>query len=68
MYILFLYSLFHKTLPRSNIQIDWISVRIYEMGDTWKLISKKGIITPRKSCVIKDKNKKKEKLGKTFLW
>ena len=27
------YILFHKTLPRSIIQMHWISVRFYEMGD-----------------------------------
>ena len=29
-----IYSLFHKTLPRSSIKMRWISVRFYEMGDT----------------------------------
>ena len=28
------YSPFHKTLPKSSLQIHWISVRFYEMGDT----------------------------------
>ena len=27
------YSPFHKTLPKSNLQMLWISVRFYEMGD-----------------------------------
>ena len=27
------YSPFHKTLPRSSVQMHWISVRFYEMGD-----------------------------------
>ena len=27
------YSLFHKTLPRSSLQVHWFSVRFYEMGD-----------------------------------
>ena len=29
------YSPFHKTLPISSLQIYWISVRFYEMGDIW---------------------------------
>ena len=32
--VLFRYSRFHKTLPRSSLQIHWISVRFYEMGDS----------------------------------
>ena len=34
------YSQFHKTLPRSSLQIHWISERFYEMGDiiTLKLV------------------------------
>ena len=28
-----LYSTFHKTLPRSNLEMHLISVRFYEMGD-----------------------------------
>ena len=27
------YSQFHKTLPKSSLQMHWISVRFYEMGD-----------------------------------
>jgi len=35
-----MYSPFHKTLPRSSLQIHWISERFYEMGDiiTLKLV------------------------------
>ena len=29
-----LYSQFHKTLPKSSLQMDWISVRFFEMGDS----------------------------------
>ena len=29
------YSQFHKTLPTSRLQMHWISVRFYEMGDSW---------------------------------
>ena len=29
----FTYSPFHKTLPRSSLQMHLISVRFYEMGD-----------------------------------
>ena len=29
----FNYSPFHKTLPKSSLQIHWISVKLYEMGD-----------------------------------
>ena len=29
-----IYSLFHKTLPKSSLLMHWISVRFYEMGDT----------------------------------
>ena len=28
------YSQFHKTLPKSSLQLHWISVRLYEMGDS----------------------------------
>ena len=28
-----IYSLFHKTLPKSILKMRWISVRFYEMGD-----------------------------------
>ena len=35
--LLFLnYSPFHKTLPKSSLQLHWISVRFYEMGDKWQ--------------------------------
>ena len=30
---IFVYSPFHKTLPRTSSQMHWISVRFYEMGD-----------------------------------
>ena len=33
---LFFYSQFHKTLPKSSLQMHWISVRFYEMGDSRK--------------------------------
>ena len=29
-----LYSPFHKTLPKSSLKMNWISVRFYEMGDS----------------------------------
>ena len=29
------YSQFHKTLPKSRLQMQWISVKFYEMGDIW---------------------------------
>ena len=29
----FNYSPFHKTFPKSSLQIHWISVKLYEMGD-----------------------------------
>ena len=32
-YNIFRYRPFHKTLPRSSLQINLISVRFYEMGD-----------------------------------
>ena len=31
---LFIYSPFHKTLPKSSLRMHWISVRFYEMGDS----------------------------------
>ena len=31
--LFFKYSPFHKNLPRSSLQMHWISVRFYEMGD-----------------------------------
>ena len=30
----FIYSPFHKTLPRSCLQMHWVSARFYEMGDS----------------------------------
>ena len=36
------YSLFHKTLPRSCLQMHLISVRFYEMGDTQNLREEKN--------------------------
>ena len=30
----YIYSLFHKTLPKSSFLMHWISVRLYEMGDS----------------------------------
>ena len=32
--VLFMYNLFHKTLPKSSLEMLWISVRFYEMGDS----------------------------------
>ena len=34
----FTYSQFHITLPVSSLQMQWISVRFYEMGDIIKII------------------------------
>ena len=31
------YSQFHKTLLKSSLWMHWISVRFYEMGDTWTM-------------------------------
>ena len=31
-YMMVMYRLFHKTLPRSNVIVNWISVRFYETG------------------------------------
>ena len=31
--VLLMYSQFHKTLPKSSLQMHRISVRFYEMGD-----------------------------------
>ena len=31
--VIFRYSQFHKTIPRSSLHIHWISVRFNEMGD-----------------------------------
>ena len=31
--LILIYSQFHKTLPKSSLQMHWISVRFYEMGD-----------------------------------
>ena len=33
-----MYSPFHKTLPKSSLQMHWISVRFYEMGDPFSWI------------------------------
>ena len=27
-----IYSPFHKTLPKSSLQMPWVSARVYEMG------------------------------------
>ena len=40
--ISFWYSPFHKTLPRSSLQMHWVSVRFYEMGDIWTIVKEKG--------------------------
>ena len=32
--IILLYNQFHKTLPKSSLQMHWISVKFYEMGDS----------------------------------
>ena len=37
--LFFMYSQFHKTLLKSSLQMHWISVRFYEMGDILKKIS-----------------------------
>ena len=29
-----MYSQFHKTLAKSSLQMNWISVRFYEMGES----------------------------------
>ena len=31
-----MYSPFHKTLPKTSLEMHWISVRFYEMGDMWE--------------------------------
>ena len=31
-----MYSPFHKTLPNTSLQMHWISLRFYEMGDRLK--------------------------------
>ena len=33
------YIQYHKTLPKSSLQLHWISVRFYEMGDIVKFVS-----------------------------
>ena len=38
--LVLIYSLFHKTIPRSSLQMHWISVRFYEICDT-KLLQKR---------------------------
>ena len=32
-----IYCPFHKTLPKSGLYMYCISVRFYEMGDTWRI-------------------------------
>ena len=39
----FLYSPFHRTLPKSSLQIHWISARFYEMVDLQKKCKYKEI-------------------------
>ena len=35
-----IYRPFQKTLPKSSLQMHWISVRFYEMGDSghWQIL------------------------------
>ena len=33
------YSPFHKTLPKSGLQVHWTSVRFYEMGVIWPFVA-----------------------------
>ena len=40
------YSPFHKTLPKSSLQIHWISITFYDMGDIWSLIGVLEFIQP----------------------
>ena len=47
-----IYSTFHKTLPRSSLQMQWISVRFYEMGDT--IITKYMIVFQNTEKIRKD--------------
>ena len=45
----FTYSLFHKTLPRSSLQMFSISVSFYEMGDSCvKYVQKKLFLITHK--------------------
>ena len=37
-YVICVYNLFQKTLPKSTLKMHWISVRFYEMGDTINII------------------------------
>ena len=46
----FIYSAFHKTLPKSSLKIHWISVRFYAMGDSFNLID---ICGPSKTIINK---------------
>ena len=32
--VIVFYNSFHKTLPKSSLQMHWASVRFYEMGDS----------------------------------
>ena len=40
-----MYSLFHKTLPRSILQMHWISVRFCEMGDMYKCLNSMQLLS-----------------------
>ena len=44
------YRPFHKTLPKSSLQMYWISVRFYEMGCIISHISQTKILY----CVLKN--------------
>ena len=40
----FSYSRFHKTFLKSSLQMHWIKVRFYEMGDTKKYLVMQNFI------------------------
>ena len=42
-FLFFMYRLFHKTFPRSNASVNWMSVRFYETHCIQKLVFDKKI-------------------------
>ena len=61
----FTYSQFHKTLPRSSLQMHWISERFYEMGDI-NIVLRKNSLTSL-SKIIETKHELFNTLSKHFV-
>ena len=47
-----MYSPFHKTLPKSNLQKHWLSARFYEMGDIQIVLKPERTVTIRNKKLV----------------